>query len=157
MPSAPELQSIYAFVSHFDALATAGQPTEAQFIALRDAGFETVINLAPPDSTGALRDEDLIVEDLGMHYVCIPVRWEDPKATDVSLFFAEMDARQKRERLFVHCIANKRVSAFLYLYHVLREGVPETEARARMRQIWEPNPVWQAFLHSQLTDGETNP
>jgi hypothetical protein len=33
-----------------DKLATAGQPTEAQLRQIREAGFDTVINLALPTS-----------------------------------------------------------------------------------------------------------
>ena len=151
----PSLSPIYAFLPFSEQLATAGQPTEYHFALVRYAGFETIINLAPSDSTGALPDEDLIVEGLGLNYVPVPVRWQDPKITDLHRFFAIMDARKDREKLFVHCIANMRVSAFLYLYRVLREGVPEPDARAEMHRIWKPNALWQTFLDDQLTDGET--
>ncbi|MBC8137780.1 MAG: protein tyrosine phosphatase family protein [Fibrella sp.] len=153
----PALRPLYAFLPFSEQLGTAGQPTEAQFALVRDAGFETIVNLAPSNSTGALPDEDLIVEDLGLCYVSIPVRWQDPKATDLSRFFAVMDERKGREKLFVHCIANMRVSAFMYLYRSLREGIPEPEARADMHRIWTPNPLWQTFLDSQRTDGEIKP
>lgn len=152
-----ELDSVYNFLEFSHRLATAGQPTGSQFVQVRDAGFDTVINLAMPDSTGAIPDEDLLIEDLGMDYVPIPVRWEDPKPSDLHRFFAVMDERKEGEKLFVHCIANKRVSAFLYLYRVQKERVPEPEARADMHRIWTPNPVWQAFLDEQSTDGETEP
>lgn len=150
----PALNPIYAFRAFSEQLATAGQPTETQFALVRDAGFETVINLALVNSTGAIPDEDLVIEDLGMNYISIPVRWEDPKETDLNRFFAVMDERKNQEKLFVHCIANKRVSAFLYLYRVLREGVSEPEARADMHSIWTPNEVWQPFLDTQRTQSE---
>ncbi len=135
-----------------ETLATAGQPSAAQLALLRDAGYQTVINLATEDSVGALADEDLIVEKLGMNYVSIPVRWQNPTAADLQRFFVEMDARKTSEKLFVHCIANMRVSAFLYLYRVLREGMPEPDARAAMHVIWAPNATWRAFLDTNLSD-----
>jgi len=39
----------------------------------------------------------------------------------------------------VHCIANMRVSAFLYRYHRDVAGMPEFEARALMQKIWSPD------------------
>jgi hypothetical protein len=43
-----------------------------------------------------------------------------------------------------------RVSAFLGLYRMLRQGLPEERAFALMREIWEPNAVWSSFIASQL-------
>jgi hypothetical protein len=60
-----------------------------------------------------------------------------------------MDANQDK-KCFVHCIANARVSAFVMLYRVLRQGVPLEEARALMHQIWTPNATWQAFIDETL-------
>jgi hypothetical protein len=39
------------------------------------------------------------------------------------------------------------------LYRVSRQGVPVQEADAMMRQIWEPNPTWQAFIDQHLASG----
>ena len=146
----PALSPIADFVPVSETLATAGQPTTEQFALVRDAGFDTVINLATADSTGALPEEDIVVEELGMTYVSIPVRWLEPRRADLDRFFAEMDARKERERLFVHCAANKRVSAFLYLYSVLREDADEAAARAEMLNVWTPNERWQAFIEDTL-------
>jgi hypothetical protein len=60
-----------------------------------------------------------------------------------------MEANQDK-KCFVHCIANARVSAFVMLYRVLRQGVPLEEARALMQQIWTPNETWQAFIDETL-------
>lgn len=146
------LRPIADFWPMSETFATAGQPTAAQFALVREAGYRTVINLAPENSTGALADEDLIVENLGMNYVPIPVRWQNPTDADLQRFFAEMDARKESEKLFVHCIANLRVSAFLYLYRVLREGRAEPRARADLHTIWTPNETWQAFLDTYSDD-----
>jgi hypothetical protein len=50
----------------------------------------------------------------------------------------------------VHCAANKRVSAFVYLYRVLHEGVPEEEARKDLHAIWQPDEVWSRFIAEQM-------
>jgi hypothetical protein len=76
-----------------------------------------------------------------------------PDAADLARFFAAMDATQDKKR-FVHCIANMRVSAFVMLYRVLRQGVPLDEAWATMARIWEPNPIWHTFIREALARGQ---
>ena len=68
---------------------------------------------------------------------------------DLARFFEAMDATQDKKR-FVHCIANMRVSAFVFLYRVLRQGMPLEAARATMTQIWQPNAIWQQFINDAL-------
>ena len=62
-----------------DHLTTSGQPTEEQLRALADAGFDTVINLAPHDGRSALPDEPGFAQALGMTYHYLPVVWESPR------------------------------------------------------------------------------
>lgn len=130
-------------------IGTAGQPTLDQFEAVRQAGYESVINLALPTSLGAIANEREIVEKAGLKYIHIPVVWEAPTADDLHKFFAAMDAHAEK-RVFVHCAMNKRVSAFVYLYRVLKLKEPEELARKDLRQIWEPEPHWQRFIEQQL-------
>ena len=60
-----------------------------------------------------------------------------------------MRVREGR-RTFVHCVANKRVSAFVYLYRVLHRGVPEEQTRTDMREIWQPDEVWSRPIAEQI-------
>ncbi len=139
------MEDIYNFLNLSDSIATSGQPTKEQFSAIKDSGYQIVINLALPTSTNALPDEKQIVEALGMQYFHIPVLWENPKIEDVEQFFNVMEANSDRKR-FVHCAANMRVSAFMYLYHRLRERMSNEEAQKDLHQIWVPNEVWQKFI-----------
>src|SRR5947207_669373 len=116
--SPSSLSEIYNFRSIGERLGTAGQPTEDQFRTVRDAGFEAVINLALPTSDNALAHEGSIVTGLGMSYVHIPVDFKAPTSTDFRVFCRVMEAFEERP-VFVHCAANKRVSAFVFLYRVL--------------------------------------
>lgn len=133
-------------------IGTAGQPAEYQFEAIRNGGYETVINLAMPTSLGALPHEAQLVAQHGMSYTHIPVVWEEPTAQDLEKFFAAMDAHENR-RVFVHCALNKRVSVFVYLYRVLRLKEPEDLARKDLLKIWEPEPHWQRFIEQSLANG----
>lgn len=126
-------------------ILTAGQPTAKQIALIRQAGCQVVINLAMPASTNALPDEAALVAAQGMEYVAIPVVWEEPALDDLARFFAAMEANRER-KVFVHCVVNYRVSAFMYLHRVLRLGVDPEEAIWDLRAIWEPEAQWAEFI-----------
>jgi protein tyrosine phosphatase (PTP) superfamily phosphohydrolase (DUF442 family) len=132
-----------------DQVATAGMPTEEQLRAVAAAGVETVINLALPTSPGALPDEQAIVTSLGMDYVHIPVKFDAPAAGDFAAFCEAMETR-RGQKLFVHCAANYRVSAFMALYRIRQLGWSSDAALAELREVWEPDEVWSRFITAQL-------
>ena len=66
-----EVDGVFNYVKISERLATSGQPTEDQFAAIRDEGFETVINLLPHEHENALRAVAEIVPALGLEYVYI--------------------------------------------------------------------------------------
>jgi protein tyrosine phosphatase (PTP) superfamily phosphohydrolase (DUF442 family) len=84
-----------------------------------------------------------------MEYVHIPVQFDRPTQADLSAFFAAMELH-KEQKVLVHCAANMRVSAFVGLYRAIRERLPDEEAFSVMKTIWEPNPVWAAFIAAML-------
>lgn len=143
------LSEIDNFRSIGEKHGTAGQPTENQFGAIRQAGFDAVINLALPTSDNALAAEGSIVTRLGMSYVHIAVDFKTPTSQDFQAFSRVMEAFKDR-RVFVHCAANMRVSAFMYLYRVLHEGVSASEAEHDLHAIWQPDEVWSRFIRNQL-------
>ena len=143
------LSTIYNFRSLGDNLGTAGQPTPAQLQSIRDAGFRAVVNLALPTSDNAIPNEHSLVTGLGMAYVHIPVDFKAPTTQDFSAFCRVMDAFSDRP-IFVHCAANMRVSAFLFLYRVLHKNIPASEAQRDLHAIWQPDEVWSQFIQEQL-------
>ena len=153
MTSSP-LANIYNMLSLTDELGTSGQPTSAQLAAIKEAGYEVVINLATGTTPRDLPNEADVVATQGMEYIHIPVVWDNPTEADLARFFEVMDATQDKKR-FVHCIANMRVSAFMFLYRVLRQGMPLDAARATMSQIWQPNPIWQKFIDAALAQSQS--
>ena len=52
-----KLNAVLNYHQISDRIGTGGQPTPDQFKAIEEAGFETVINLAMPDSPNALSNE----------------------------------------------------------------------------------------------------
>lgn len=147
------LAAIHNYRAVDDRLGTSGQPTEAQLADIAQAGFQTVINLALHDDPRySLPDEAGAVRALGMEYVHIPVQFKAPAQADLLAFCDAMDANRDR-RLWVHCAANMRVTAFLGLYRVLRLGWPRDRAFALMDGLWQPDEVWAAFIESTLGPG----
>lgn len=136
-------------------LATAGQPEPDHFPLIAEAGFDVVVNLVPAENPDALLDEAELVEAAGMQYVYLPVLWDNPSLKDLDDFFDVID-RLRGRRLFVHCVLNYRVSAFIYLYQYLVQGTPQSEARTLMDTIWDPDeyPVWSALIQAAITRGK---
>lgn len=146
------VSSIYNYRSVSAELGSSGQPSEAQLAAIAGAGYEVVINLALHDDPRySLADEAQTVGDLGMEYVHIPVRFEAPTKSDLLAFLDAM-ARYRSRKIWLHCAANIRVTAFLGLYRVLREGWEAEPAFELMHGMWEPNQVWSAFIAERLEE-----
>lgn len=148
------LDEIAHYLPLTDAIATSGQPTAAQFAAIQQAGYEVVINLALPTSTGAIANEAELVTGLGLTYIAIPVLWETPQPSDFEQFCAAMQAHA-HQKVYVHCAANMRVSAFMYLYRVLVLGTDPAIAATSLHQIWQPNPTWQQWIDTMLATAKS--
>lgn len=130
------LETVRNFQVVDDRLASAGQIAYDQVPEIRERGYEVVVNLAVADEERNGR-EGFHVAEAGLSYVHIPVDWQEPQVSDVRMFFDVMEANRDR-KVFVHCFANMRASAFVYLYRSLVEGVPDDEALATMNAVWDP-------------------
>lgn len=145
-----KIDSLYNFLILSDNLATAGQPLEEELEFISNAGYQVVINLALSDVDYSLPDEKSVVKELGMEYVHIPVIWQNPTTADLDEFFDAMEAYKGR-KIFIHCAANKRVSTFVALYRVVKEGWDYSEAMELVYKIWKPAAVWSDFIHQELS------
>ena len=145
----PALEGIPNYRAADATLGTSGLPTAEQLGAIARAGFDTVINLAPYDPGRSLPDEVGVAASLGLGYVHIPVPFGAPEREQLVSFFDAM-AEHAGERVWVHCFANMRVSAFVGLHRVLRLGWEPEPAFALMRGVWEPDAVWSAFIDEML-------
>jgi enamine deaminase RidA (YjgF/YER057c/UK114 family)/protein tyrosine phosphatase (PTP) superfamily phosphohydrolase (DUF442 family) len=145
----PDLSTIKDFLQLEDDLATAGQPTEGELGAIAARGFGVVINLALATSPGALPNEGAVVARHGMEYVHIPIDFTAPEVPAALRFFETLRAH-RGQRLFVHCAANKRVSALLYAYRIVEgEPGPATAARDLARR-WEPDETWRRYIDDSV-------
>jgi len=143
------------FVQLTERIATSGQPTPDQLPQIAAAGYRVVINLAMPDHPESFAGEAQQVSQLGMQYIHIPVPFDAPEPGHVRQF-CEAIQQHEHEQVWVHCIMNYRVSAFLYLYLKHRRGYGEKEARSPMFDHWQPDPVWQEVLNwnAEVTDSD---
>lgn len=134
-------------------LASAGQPTRAQIPALAAAGYKVVINLAPQNAPGSLRDEQQLVEAAGMRYFFFPGDWDKPSLDHAAQVFELLD-QYRGVPVLIHCSLNARASAFAYLYRTLRANEPEPAEYEVMSGLWalnrgieiENTPQWIFFL-----------
>ena len=141
------LNAIYNFEPITDRLGTSGQPTEFQFLDIANAGYTAVVNLALPSSDNAITNEGSIVTGQGMAYFHIPVVFENPTIADLRLFFGVMKALEGK-KVWVHCVVNARVSAFVYQYLRYAQGVGDEAAKTQLLRNWLPqmDEVWRKFL-----------
>jgi protein tyrosine phosphatase (PTP) superfamily phosphohydrolase (DUF442 family) len=152
----PELSEIYNFAEVNDKLGTSGQPKAEQFPVVKESGYQVVINLADGTSKRDIPEESELWAELGLDYHHIPVDWGNPTDDDLQQFFTLMEANQSK-KIFVHCIANYRVSAFTMLYRVIKQGVPLADASAFKDTVWKPEhayPIWDAFITHTLKQHE---
>jgi len=145
------LEEITNFYAVTDSLGTGGMPRPEQIADIANAGYQVIINLALDEPPLQLPDEAELVRSFGMEYVHIPVSWQNPQPADLQRFFQVMDANPN-QYVFVHCVMNYRVSAFVYLYRVLRQGIPPQKAELDLNYIWKPDGIWADFIKQMLVN-----
>ena len=147
-----DLTNIYNWRRIDARLTTSGQPTEEQLSALQKLGVTHIINLGLHDHEYALPDEEGSVSSLGMNYVHIPVAFDNPTTRDFEQFCeALLDVGETP--VHVHCIANLRVTAFLYKYWRDVQGISDVDARKVMDSVWRPGGVWAEFIGDEASTG----
>ncbi len=139
------IEDILNFIQVSDRIASSGQPEDHQFKDIAKAGYKTIINIAMPNSENAIPEEGNIVTSLKMTYVHIPVPFDAPNASHLREFIKVMETFAN-QRVWVHCVVNYRVSAFLYQHQRLIHGAQPEEAKKVMLASWEPDIIWQKFM-----------
>ena len=139
-------EDTFNYLQISEQIATSGQPTERQLTAIALAGYTTVINLAPNSKReNSVNKEKVILEAEGVNYIHLPVDFESPTEQDYERFIQHM-SENSEVRLWVHCAANVRVSAFIYRYRTFELGEEEKVARSDLIKIWRPYGVWRKFI-----------
>jgi protein tyrosine phosphatase (PTP) superfamily phosphohydrolase (DUF442 family) len=141
------LNAITNYVPITEDIGTSGQPTKEQFADIAAAGYQLLINLALPTSDHAISNEGSLVTELGMSYWHLPVKFDAPTLQELQLFCATLEA-WRGKKVWVHCVVNARVSAFVYQYLRHVRGTAPEAARSPILKQWEPkmDAVWQTFI-----------
>lgn len=141
------MSDVYNYLDIDGLFATSGQPSETQFKLIHDTGYETVINLAPNSVLeNAVVNEREILSGLGIEYIHIPVDFKNPTSSDFDRFVNSLRDNEDR-KVWVHCAANMRVSAFTFRYRRSILGEDEKAAEDDLRKIWDPVGVWKEFIN----------
>jgi protein tyrosine phosphatase (PTP) superfamily phosphohydrolase (DUF442 family) len=144
------LEEPYNYLQISELIATSGQPTEKQFRLMQQAGYKTVINLAPASIIeNSLKTESALLQELGIIYIHIPVKFHNPTEDDFQQFATAMQQRTD-EKVWVHCAANARVAAFMYRYRATVLGEQKDVIRKDLETIWHPVSVWDTFISKPL-------
>jgi uncharacterized protein (TIGR01244 family) len=107
-------------------LLTGGQPTSEQLAAIAEAGYQTVINLRPPEEPGSTRPDQ--VEAAGMRYLEIPVSGAETLTDEAVARLAAALAEPDGGPFVIQCSSGNRVGALLALMAHRVEGRSPEEA-----------------------------
>ena len=125
---------------------TSGQPNNKQLISIANGGYEVVINLAPNTTIeGRVINEKDILKYNNITYIHIPVDFNNPLDEDFNKFVAALE-ENKHKKIWVHCAANMRVSAFVFKYRRDVLGLSQKNIERDLKAIWIPNKAWSFFL-----------
>ncbi|MEN7537917.1 hypothetical protein [Aurantiacibacter flavus] len=117
-------------------VTTSGMLADRNLRDLIRADIKHVLDLTPKGHPEALPGEEHALRLLGIGYTRVSVPFATPEEEHYQAFVRAVEGLPRP--LHVHCVANYRVSAFFYRYH-LECGWNEQEARALMMQHWEPD------------------
>tara|TARA_B100000579_G_scaffold344219_1_gene296628 strand:- start:1786 stop:2277 length:492 start_codon:yes stop_codon:yes gene_type:complete len=142
-----KVENIYNYYKVPGLYETSGQPTSSQLKLLVKKGYEVIINLAQDSIVGKVAfNQESILEESNIRYIHIPVDFDNPKESDFEKFVSIIK-KYKNKKLFVHCAANMRVSAFTYRYRRDILNLKHDEIIKDLEKIWKPNKVWKSFLN----------
>tara|TARA_Y100000816_G_C25964577_1_gene503323 strand:- start:331 stop:849 length:519 start_codon:yes stop_codon:yes gene_type:complete len=147
---AKEVKRIYNYRKVPNLFETSGQPDKQQLKLLAKKGYEVVINLAPSSLIeGSVINEAEILEKENVEYINIPVDFFKPTERDFKEFVSNLE-KNKNKKIWIHCAANKRVSAFVYKYRRDILKLSHDEIIGDMEAIWTPNKIWNSFLDLKI-------
>ena len=143
------IKSILNYIKINDNISTSGQPNKEQFKIIAKNNFDVVINLAMRNK-GALKEEDKIVSKNGMIYIHIPITWKAPEIDRLKLFLHILKTlQQENKKVFIHCVMNYRVSAFMYQYK--KTVLKQKNIKLISPQGFKPKKVWKQLMQTELT------
>lgn len=139
-------KKIFNYYKVPDLFETSGQPNNKQLLSIANDGFEAVINLAPNTIIeGRIINEEDILRSNNVDYIHIPVDFNNPLDEDFNKFITALE-QNKHKKIWVHCAANMRVSAFVFKYRRDVLSLSPKNIEEDLKAIWIPNKTWSSFL-----------
>ena len=143
------LKKIFNYYKVPGLFETSGQPNNKQLISIANGGYEAVINLAPNTTIeGRIINEEGILKSNNITYIHIPVDFNNPLDEDFNKFVAALE-QNKHKKIWVHCAANMRVSAFVFKYRRDVLGLSPKDIEEDLEAIWAPSKTWRSFLEKK--------
>lgn len=132
---------------------TAGQPSRAGLMRLKDLGYAQLLYLAPFSVGDAIADEPQLVRQQGLRFDHVPIPWGDPGLAHVDAVFAKLNAWPVRAKGLVHCQVNMRASVMVFLHRVLVRGHDPEQAWGAVTKVWTPEGRWRTLVDDALRRG----
>jgi protein tyrosine phosphatase (PTP) superfamily phosphohydrolase (DUF442 family) len=107
-------------------LVTSGQPGEAQFRALKEAGVEVILDIRDPMEPRPC-DGAALAKELGMRYYNIPVVAGRLDDNTLDRVLAVLRSEKGASTVF-HCNSGNRVGGAMIPYLMIDEGMSEEDA-----------------------------
>jgi len=132
-------------------ISIAAQISESQISQLPNSGFRAVLNVRSEEEEGAISNEQLQIESLGIPYVNIPVTPATLDVDRIERVLEQIEALPKP--LLVHCGSGFRASFMVMMYQITREGIPLEDAKSQYIELgfdFEKNPEFKAAMDEYL-------
>ncbi|QIR40969.1 phosphatase [Tolypothrix sp. PCC 7910] len=116
-----------------DHLTTTGQVVPHQLKQAKQEGFKSVLNLRSPDELGFLKDEQKVVEELGLHYVNVPLKLENLNEELITKILTTLD--QLPKPTVIHCAAAMRSTGIALLSVAIQEGLTPEQTLMKAKSL----------------------
>ena len=120
------------FFSVHDNTYAAGQPSEAQYELLQQAGIKHVINLRPESETNG--SEAPLVEAKGMAFYSLPIAGPADITPANAQAMDDLISGAKGEKTLIHCASSNRIGALIALQKIVKGD--ELEAAIEEGRRW---------------------
>ncbi|MBD2206565.1 phosphatase [Calothrix sp. FACHB-1219] len=114
-------------------LTTTGQVIQQQLQQAKQEGFNSVLNLRSPDELGFVKNEQQIVEALGLDYANVPLKLENLSEELITQILTTLD--QLPKPTVIHCAAAMRSTAIALLSVAINEGLTPEQTLNKAKNL----------------------
>ena len=141
-----KIEEIYNYHKIHNLCETSGQPTRSQLKLLIEKGYQVIVYLSQNSVVNkVVLNEKRVFESSNVKYIHLPVDFDNPRESDFEKFVLII-SKFKSKKLWIHCAANMRVSAFIYRYRRDILKLKHTDIIGDLEVIWKPSKIWVNFL-----------